>query len=309
MRIVGFHHVKFGVTDIATTERFATDFGLKTVETRNGVLYMKTAGGDAYNYVAEPSDVRRFLGMAFAVEDISDLEQAVRDHGATPIVAIDGPGGGYSVSLTDPEGQCVWLVTGIAGEHLPVSHRPLALNVPDARTRFNAAQSTRALQPAHLFRLGHIGLYVKDFATMAAWYERVLGLKASDTMFAGEPDHKIAGFFRIDRGADYVDHHVVFLAQWGKTDAHHISFEIEDFEAQFIAHRWLESRGWKPNWGVGRHPLGSHVFDVWFDPDGYRFETFSDTDLVNNQHQGGNYDVKEAQMDLWSSESPERYFA
>lgn len=309
MRIVGFHHVRFGVTDLATTERFASDFGLKTVETRNGLLYMATGGGDAYAYVAEQSETRRFAGMAFTVESLEDLKEAVEKHGATPIEPSDAPGGGVSVRLTDPEGQSIWLLHGVS-ESVPAPRQPsLNLNVPGDRKRYNAAQATRELGPANLFRLGHIGLYVKDFSTMAAWYEDVLGLRASDTMHTGDPENKIVGFFRIDRGETWVDHHTVFLAQWGKTDCHHISFEIEDFEAQFIAHRWLESRGWKPNWGVGRHPLGSHVFDVWFDPDNYRFETFSDTDLVNEHHEGGNHDVHHQQMDLWSSDTPERYFA
>lgn len=309
MRILGFHHVRFGVTDLDATERFATDFGLKAVERRNGALYMRTDGGEAYSYVAEPSPTRQFLGMAFTVESLADLEEAVREHGATPIAALDAPGGGQGVRLTDPEGLSVWLITGVAEDAPGARKSALSLNVPGARTRFNAAQATRELAPAQLFRLGHIGLYVQDFATMAAWYSKVLGLKVSDTLHTGDPAAKIVGFFRIDRGEAWVDHHTVFLAQFGKTDCHHISFEIEDFEAQFMAHRWLESRGWTPNWGVGRHPLGSHVFDVWFDPDKYRFETFSDTDLVNHDHVAGNHDVHHAQMDLWSSESPERYFA
>lgn len=270
---------------------------------------MKTAGGEAFCYVAELAAKRAFLGLAFTVDSRAQLEEAER-LGATPIRELTTPGGGWGVTLTDPEGLCVHLVTGIAEESRQPGQAPLAINLPDRKTRKHVAQITRELGPATLFRLGHIGLYVRDFAVMAAWYQDVLGLLPSDTMhLPDQPDRKVVGFLRVDRGAELVDHHTMFLGQFGKTDCHHISFEIQDFEAQFIAHRWLEKQGWPPNWGVGRHPLGSHVFDLWFDPDGYRFETFSDTDVVDAGRKPGNHDLHHSQMDLWSSDSPERYFA
>jgi catechol 2,3-dioxygenase-like lactoylglutathione lyase family enzyme len=160
-----------------------------------------------------------------------------------------------------------------------------------------------------LYRLGHLGLYVKDYRANAAWFEEVLGLKVSDSMHVpGVPQHTLVAFLRIDRGAEFVDHHAVFLAESEKADLHHISFEAQDYEAQFVAHRWLASRGWESNWGVGRHPLGCHVFDVWFDPDRYRFETFSDTDLLNHDHVTGHYDISKHELDMWVDRAPDSYF-
>lgn len=90
---------------------------------------------------------------------------------------------------------------------------------------------------------------------------------------------------------------------------HHMSFEVQDIEQQMVAHRHLRKQGHQPVWGVGRHPLGSHVFDLWKDPNGLRFETYSDTDLCNDQRPTGDHDVAHSEMDLWSNESAEPYFA
>jgi catechol 2,3-dioxygenase-like lactoylglutathione lyase family enzyme len=310
MKASALHHVRFGVPDLDRTESFANDFGLRTVTREESRLVMRTSGGDAFCYIAEAASEPEFRGLAFTVPDLAALEEAVSHHGASPIRELDTPGGGRGVSLTDPEGLSIDLVTGIAELVPEPGHPPLTLNYPDQKARQHVAQSTRSLGPPTLFRLGHIGLYVRDFSVMSSWYQNVLGLRISDTMhLPHQPEKKVVGFFRVDRGSELVDHHTIFLAQFGKTDCHHISLEIQDFEAQFVAHRWLEKQGWKPNWGVGRHPLGSHVFDVWFDPDGYRWETFSDTDIVDASQRPGNHDIHDAQMDLWSSESPERYFA
>lgn len=309
MKLVSLHHVRFKVTDLDETERFAADFGLKTVSKTGGTLIMRTSGGDAFSYIAEQAPARAFLGLGFSVESAADLEEAVSRHGATPIRALDTPGGGHGVTLIDPESLRIELVAGITESTLAPLHKPLALNIPSDRPRLNAPQNFRPLEPARLFRLGHVGVYVKDFAAMSAWYQQVLGLLPSDTMYVGDPQAKVVGFFRLNRGEALVDHHSLFLAQAGKTDCHHISFEAQDFEAQFRAHRWLAQRGWELNWGVGRHPLGSHIFDVWFSPDRYRFETFSDTDVLDASKPPGNYEVKEMDMDLWSSDPPDRYFA
>jgi hypothetical protein len=47
------------------------------------------------------------------------------------------------------------------------------------------------------------------------------------------------------------------------TRIHHSSFEVNDFDTQLLGHDWLREKGWTNSWGVGRHLLGSQVFDYW----------------------------------------------
>lgn len=34
-------------------------------------------------------------------------------------------------------------------------------------------------------------------------------------------------------------------------------------DTQLLGHYYLEKQGWKNCWGVGRHLLGSQIFDYW----------------------------------------------
>jgi len=66
-----------------------------------------------------------------------------------------------------------------------------------------------------------------------------------------------------------------------KTYIHHSSYEVADFDTQLIGHQWLAGKGWKSVWGVGRHILGSQIFDYWQDPSGFKIEHYADGDVVN----------------------------
>ena len=44
-------------------------------------------------------------------------------------------------------------------------------------------------------------------------------------------------------------------------------------------HTHLKNAGRKAAWGVGRHILGSQVFDYWKDPWGHELEHWTDGDL------------------------------
>lgn len=44
---------------------------------------------------------------------------------------------------------------------------------------------------------------------------------------------------------------------------HHTSYETHDFDTQVLGHDWLREKGYKNCWGVGRHVLGSQIFDYW----------------------------------------------
>ena len=268
MDLVRIHHVRFRSTNIEETERFSNDFGLITVERNEKLLVMKTSGSDVFSYLAEKSDTSGFIGFAFEVATEADLLEAGKISGSSDIEDCPFPGGGKMVSFTDPDGFIVNLIYNCAHvDALPIKYEALMVNTPQERIRFGRAQATREFAPAQLFRLGHIGLFVKDFAKSCAWYEKTLGLMGSDTYHLPNNVHaKIVGFYRLNRGTDWVDHHVIGFMQRDEADCHHISFEVQDYESQFVAHSWLDEKGYESVRGVGRHPHGSHVFDMWRDP-------------------------------------------
>jgi catechol 2,3-dioxygenase-like lactoylglutathione lyase family enzyme len=280
IRLRALHHARVAVPDLDACERFCSDFGLVAVRREAQCLYMRGAGSDAYSLVAEAGAATRLLGLAFLVEGDADFANAQALAGSATR-ELAGPGGGRAVTLADPDGTPIDLVHGIAPvEPLPM-RQDLVLNGAAYRPRQGVAQQQPGKGPAQVLRLGHVGLYVTDYAASARWYRETLGFLLSDGVQAGPAKADVVGFYRLDRGEEWVDHHSLALFAGPQGGIQHVSFEVQDFEAQLIAHDHMARNGWQPLWGVGRHGLGSHVFDLWWEPNGLRFETFSDTDLFN----------------------------
>ena len=117
---------------------------------------------------------------------------------------------------------------------------------------------------------------------MVDWYTKNLALAFSDKVTV--KGKEAVAFFHVDRRYEYTDHHVFYIkpAKSGeKLDVAHSAFEVHDFDVQQLSHNYLESKGYKLSWGVGRHVLGSQVFDYWFDESGFEMEHYADGDLVN----------------------------
>lgn len=59
----------------------------------------------------------------------------------------------------------------------------------------------------------------------------------------------------------------------------HAAFECIDLDDVAMGHAWLPERGWEHAWGMGRHLLGSQIFDYWRDPWYDKLEHYVDSDL------------------------------
>ena len=82
------------------------------------------------------------------------------------------------------------------------------------------------------------------------------------------------------RGAAPTDHHTLFLIQAPSGPGfNHAAFEVADFDDLMAGHQQLKDAGRHAEWGVGRHILGSQIFDYWRDPWGHTLEHWTDGDL------------------------------
>jgi catechol 2,3-dioxygenase-like lactoylglutathione lyase family enzyme len=306
LKLEAIHHVRFAVRDLDASERFALDFGLTVASRSSNRVFMRGTGSDAYSYVAERGERTQLLGIAFAVESRDELSRAVAEFGASPMRPLDGPGGGYAVSLRDPDGTPIDLISQIAPA-LPVPLRPdIRYNTGLVKSRRGARQLMPDRAPPQVIRLGHAGIFVTDFARSVEWYTRTLGLLLSDGVHMAEGGKTLAAFYRLNRGDEWVDHHSIAMFAGATPGIQHISFEVQDIEAQLLAHEWLSKRGWQPLWGVGRHGLGSHIFDVWWEPNDIRFETFTDTDLCSAERPGEIFPVTD-NLTRWGPQMPAEY--
>ncbi|MFC6672674.1 2,4,5-trihydroxytoluene oxygenase [Marinobacterium aestuariivivens] len=299
LRIKDINHVVYRHADLDAVERFLSDFGMVTAHKNAERLYMRGTGPLPYIYVAEYSAQPGFSTLAFAVEERDDLAFAQTLPGASPIEPIDGPGGGERVVLTDPAGLRVELIHGVeAVEPLPM-REALTLNSAQDKQRFGAVQRP-VKEPAQVMRLGHIAIGVTDMQDSLSWYREMLGLIPSDLVVeSDDQEPPVAAFLRLNRGPDWTDHHTVALFQAPRDKVHHASFEVQDFDAQCLGNAWMAEHNWTPFWGIGRHLLGSQIFDYWLDPSGNIIEHFTDGDLFNHESPMGHTAACDASLYQW----------
>src|SRR5216684_3634024 len=121
-------------------------------------------------------------------------------------------------------------------------------------------------------------------------------------------DNVIGSFSRLDRGADYVDHHVLFCVHNEKTGLNHVSYEAQDIDAIFQDHEYIKKLGkYEHMWGIGRHLLGSQIYDYWSDPWGRVHEHWSDTDRLNTKNGSNLISAEAGLVSQWGERPPERF--
>src|SRR3984885_4498775 len=264
-------------------ETFLRDFGLHCVEQNATRLCMRANGPQPFVHVTEKGPARG-IGFALNAQSFEDLSILAREHGAS-VAAREELGGGYVVRLTDPDDNQIEVVHGCSGLSLP-ARKPFPFNPSADRARRNDKVRWRA-QPSQVQRLGHVALYTARFAEMRRFYMEVLGMRISDSYYAGSLDNTIASFLHCGQKDKFVDHHTVALIGIGRRGFDHSAFEVTDLDDLMTGNEYLVSRKrWKHSWGIGRHVEGSQVFDYWRDPFGNKIENWTDGDLVNDQYAG-----------------------
>jgi catechol 2,3-dioxygenase-like lactoylglutathione lyase family enzyme len=269
--------VRFSAPDLAAMRDFLVDFGLTEVEGPAGRLYMRGQGEAPFLHATTEGPVG-FQALGLRLSDREALHRLAAETGVA-VEPLDAPGGGFVVRLRDPDGHLVEAVAGQA----PAEVRPAPSFAPwnDIRrhARLRAVKRIPA-GPAQVQRLGHCVLNVADFRAAVRWYKDHFGFITSDEV-AVSPDFALGAFMRCDRGETPTDHHTLFLAQGPSGPGFdHAAFEVCDFDDLMRGHDHLAAAGRTPAWGVGRHILGSQVFDYWRDPFGHKLEHWTDGDLL-----------------------------
>lgn len=281
IHVTDIAYVRYQAPDLDAMEGFLQDFGLHRAARTDDTLYMRGRGTAPCVHITERGPAAS-LGFGFQAASRADLDRLAA-HLNVPVEPNPEPGGGHRVRFTDPSGLRVTVLQG----GTPVAPLParasIAANPIDRRGRCG---DTIRLQPApsHVMRLGHVAVLTTNFAETRAFYETVLGFKASDTYWVGEPGNVIAAFMHCGLGDAWTDHHTIALitSQDGHTRFDHSAFEVVDLDDLMQGNALLAARGHRHAWGVGRHIQGSQIFDYWRDPFGHKIEHWTDGDLVND---------------------------
>jgi len=279
IRVCDVAFVRFNAPDLDKMEEFLTDFGMVRAERTEDALYMRGTGDDPFVHVTHKGEPG-FAGVAFQAASVSDLEALASMDGASEVESVSEPGGGKRVRFTDPSGHSVEVVAGReAAPTLPLL-RDAPNNTASAHPRIDATLRSGE-GPAQVMRLGHCVLNVVDFRESEAWYKERFGFVTSDEIEI-EKDMSIGAFMRCDQGDQPVDHHTLFLLGTGEKGFNHAAFEVANLDDLMAGNSHLGAKGYTHEWGVGRHYLGSQVFDYWRDPWGHTVEHWTDGDLFTS---------------------------
>ena len=282
--------------------KFLIDFGLRFVARRKDLLFFRGTGPAPFCYVVRRGPKPRFAGLGLRVENQSDLLALQLAAGASGIEPCSWPGGGWRVHLKDPSGFEVDVIQGQqpASE---LAQRPiLPINAPTQVHRINEGQRP-PLRAPDVVKLGHVVLELADFQATCAWYTQHFGFIPSDVQVLPDGSPAVV-FMRLDLGDTPADHHTLALAQGIAPTYSHSAYELVDADAVGIGQRVLRQGGWKHAWGIGRHILGSQIFDYWNDPWGDKHEHYCDGDRFTAEVPLGVHEVSREAMSQWGQVRP-----
>lgn len=290
--------------DLDQAERYLCDFGLVRAARTENELFMRGAGPQPYIYRATLGREARFLGFGLSVPKAEDLDTLARAF-RCDVERADGPGGGSVVHLRDPEGVAVHVLHGLAPA-TPLPVRPQILhNAPSQIVRVNDTQRPRT-EPPEVTKLGHLVLETPDFDRSARWYIDTFGFIPSDVMCLADGT-PVGSFMRLDRGTEPTDHHTLFVAMGMESKADHVAFEVIDLDAVEMGQQVMMAKRYRHAWGVGRHLLGSQIFDYWRDPWGQKHEHYADGDLFDAAQPAGYHLMDREGLYQWGPDLPEDF--
>jgi catechol 2,3-dioxygenase-like lactoylglutathione lyase family enzyme len=303
IKVTDLAYGRLAAPDLDLMEDFLTSFGMVRAARTDKALFMRGHDPDHTIHVTELGDPA-FLGLAFHAASEQDLEIIAKADGASAIHELDEPGAAKRVTITDPNGFQIEIIHGM--EQLePLDVRKITYNNGFERYNRTGDLQRVEMRPSHVKRSAHCVIKTPKVDESNAWYQKHFGLVTTDRVYAGEEDNTLAIFNHINSDDEFVDHHVFLCVAGEAPGFNHLSFEVFDFDDVQTGHEFLKTEGkYKHVWGVGRHYLGSQIFDYWRDPWGRIHEHWTDSDMINNSHKASVVPAEKGLSNQWGPEFP-----
>ena len=306
IKVTDLAYGRLRAPDLDLAEEFLTQFGMVRAARTPGALYMRGTDPAHHIHVTEKGEPG-FVGLAYYAPGLDDLKRLAKTPGASALESIDEPGGGKRVRLREPNGYQIEVVYGIKPHKaIPVKRQPMNLGKDGLKRAGTLMRLPKG--PSRVKRIGHGVMAAPNVAATARWFRDTLGFICSDDIYAGTKDNIIGSFNRCDRGKEYVDHHVFFCVRNERAGLNHLSYEVQDIDDVFMGHQHLaQLRTYEHMWGIGRHLLGSQIYDYWADPWGRVHEHWSDTDRLNARNGSNLLSAEEGLGSQWGERAPAKF--
>jgi len=306
IKVTDLAYGRLRTPDLDLAEEFLTHFGMVKAERTTNALYMRGSDAPHHIHVTEKGEPG-FVGLAYYAASLDDLKRVATAPGASAVETIDEPGGGKRVRLREPNGYQIEVVYGIK-KLKPIPVKRQALNMGKESLRRAGELMRLPDGPARVKRIGHGVMASPKVKETVQWFRDTLGFVCSDDVYVGSTDNIIGSFNRLDRGKEYVDHHVFFCIMNDRAGLNHLSFEVQDIDDVFMGHKYLAQLGkYEHMWGMGRHLLGSQIYDYWSDPWGRVHEHWSDTDRLNLKNGSNLISAEEGLISQWGERPPQKF--
>jgi hypothetical protein len=297
--------LEFEGPDSDTAWRFFQDFGLVGTREDDGTLLFAAEAGAPFCVVYRPAKHAAFIGPTFAVSNPADLDRLTQRTGTDAPAPLALPGAPLGVTLTDPNNIPVKVAFFEDWRDLPCCGEAPAVNRGDDRPRVNCTRRPERC-PSRVLRLGHMVLGTPRWESTARFYIDNFGLIPSDVQSLPDGRPAIA-FLRCDRGDAPADHHTFVVGRLPVLDLEHAAFEVPDLDEVGMGGEALRHSGFRRAWGIGRHILGSQIFDYWYGPDGHKFEHFADGDLFDASQPTQYHAMSMAGLAQWGPPLPSAF--
>ena len=297
-KVADIIYVRFELTEFEEQKKYFDHFGLMLAYEDENSIFFRGSGTAPYAYVATKGKENKYIGTAYKANDYSDLEALSKEFNVD-IVENTEPGGGHKVTVIDPDGIEVEVCHGMTPAE-PVAVVSKVLNTGQSKQRENELQRFGKAADewqiegdkwvyklkSNVKRLGHTAINCRDAKASVDWYSRVLGFLVSDDVL-GPDGNSIGAFMRCDQGDKPVDHHTLnniqlpggnYPGPYGHS-GYEVTDSVDDLMAGHYHMKTIDE--YYHEWGVGRHLLGSQMYDYWRDTHGFTHEHWTDGDLLD----------------------------
>lgn len=250
--IDGVGHLAIRVRDVDAAVRDAVELmGMREVQRDGACVYLRVgAEHHSLQYIASDEDGLDHLGLlAAGPAGLATVRERVAAEGLR--VVADGPldaGVADGFAFVGPDGITYEIYAGMEqGQppYLPSGVRPE--------------------------RLGHVTLHPTDPPAVAAFLQRVLGFRLSDTV---GPD----GFFLRCNSL----HHGIGLFR-GRGTLHHHAWEVASLGEVGRLADLLGEQGRRLLWGPIRHGVGNNIAAYFLEPAGSVVEYYADMEHIYDE--------------------------
>jgi len=251
MKVTHVRSVELSAPDVTAVHRFYVDeWGLRDVASVDGRRYLRGAGADHHVVVLRQEAQARIVGYTLGVAapaEVDRLAEAVSERRGvvvSPPAPLDQPGGGYGMTIADPDGRLVTVSAGV--DDLAPAPSADGRVVP--------------------LKISHVVLNSPRHDEQQAFLTEVLGFVVADSM-----PHMT--FFRCN-----ADHHSVAITRAPHASLNHIAFEVGGVDEVL---RGIDEVDAPMIWGPNRHGPGNNVFGYFTAPNGQVVEYTAEIEQID----------------------------